>query len=172
MPKGRSFMPISECANNSLYLAMGGDLRRLLRVWWSSPGLQCMGCRGNPICASEVTGNGWALGWKAGIITYGMFTCWVKGHREHLKSPYIVFPHCPNSLKGTVHPKKSWFNPFRWTIPLWSSDGPQFIHWNKLQDFKSWHSTSPEFAAAVSWFYVAAVSTAAAVWRSKQRISI
>lgn len=92
MPIGRSFMPISGYAINSLHRAKGGELRTLPRVWWSSPGLQGIGCRGKPIWASEVTGNGWALGWKAGIITYGMFTCWVKV-TENTLSHLILYFH-------------------------------------------------------------------------------
>lgn len=39
------------------------------------------------------------------------------------------------------------------------------FQWSQLQGFES--SSSPEFAAAVNWFYVAAVSAAAVVWQSK-----
>lgn len=41
-----------------------------------SPGLQGMGWMGSAIWGSCVTGRGWWLGVKAGIMTYGMLTCW------------------------------------------------------------------------------------------------
>lgn len=102
------------------------------------PGLQGIGCSGSVIWGSGVTGRGWVLGWKAGIITYGMFTCWDE--------------------PGQIQLKKR-LSSLMWNTDRWKHD--------TMKACEGLGRGRPGSAAEAGWSCAAAGSAAAAAWQSK-----